>query len=335
MLEKQRVAVIGANGHTGRFVLQALKDKGLLPVGLVRRPLNSSSNSEEADVRFVDIGDSASLDRALEGVSAVINCAGPFLDTSRQIIGAALRAKVPYLDLTAEQATVLDIARTCDQLAKSADVVVLPAMAFFGGLADLLASAVMHDWKNADDISVGVALDYWHPTRGTRLTGERNTAPRLVVRGNELVPVPNPPPSRQWDFPEPFGSVPVACVVLSEVITISSHIKVTNLTSYMNDRPLQDLRDQTTPPPMAATASGRSNQNFVMEVYVRRDDRVRMARATGKDIYAVSAPLIVEACSRLLSTPSRYAAGVRSPGDIFNAQDFLASLAPHIVTRYV
>jgi hypothetical protein len=62
-------------------------------------------------------------------------------------------------------------------------------MGFYGGLGDLLATAAMGDWASADEIRIGIALDSWRPTLGTRLTGQRNTAPRLVITGGKLAPL--------------------------------------------------------------------------------------------------------------------------------------------------
>jgi len=53
------------------------------------------------------------------------------------------------------------------------------------------------------------------------------------------------------------------------------------------------------------------------------------AAARGQDIYAVTAPLAVEAASRILTGQIR-AAGVGSAGEIFDAPDFLRALSGHI-----
>jgi hypothetical protein len=82
-----------------------------------------------------------------------------------------------------------------------AGVVVIPAMGFYGGLGDLLATAAKADWTDVDEIQIAVALDSWLPTRGTRLTGQAHTARRLVVANNRLEPLDDPPPTRKWDFP--------------------------------------------------------------------------------------------------------------------------------------
>lgn len=63
---------------------------------------------------------------------------------------------------------------------RAAGVPLVPAMAFYGGLGDLLATAAAGDWAAPEEVRLAVALESWHPTRGTRRTGERNTAPRLV-----------------------------------------------------------------------------------------------------------------------------------------------------------
>jgi hypothetical protein len=57
--------------------------------------------------------------------------------------------------------------------------------------------------------------------------------------------------------------------------------------------------------------------------------------ARGRDIYAVTAPLAVEAVRRILTGRTR-TLGVASAGAAFDAADFLASLSEHVsveVTR--
>ncbi|MEO8561301.1 MAG: saccharopine dehydrogenase NADP-binding domain-containing protein [bacterium] len=323
------VGVFGANGHTGRFVAAELTRRGLPArwIGRDGKALRAlQSELQHGDVRVASVSDAASLAHAFDGLGAVINCAGPFFDTSRPVIAAALASGCHYLDVTAEQATVLNTIATWDRPAKAAGRVVMPAMAFFGGLADLIATSVLGTWTNVDAIDVAVAMDSWHPTSGTRLTGQRNTAARVIVRDGILTAVPAPPPSGTWVFPEPFGSQLVTCVALSEIITLSRHIEARAITSYMTLRPLADLADRATPPPTASDALGRSDQQFAMAVRVRNGPQLRESVLRGRDIYAVSAPLIVEASARLLRDFQIGHSGVRSPGEIFDATAFLASL---------
>src|SRR5260370_2149405 len=96
-----------------------------------------------SELRVAMVDDPVSLDRALSGAVAVVNCAGPFIDTAVPVIDAALRASIHYLDVAAEQAAVLAVFERFASAARGAGVVVAPAMAFYGGLGDLLDTAAM------------------------------------------------------------------------------------------------------------------------------------------------------------------------------------------------
>lgn len=322
------VTVFGAYGHTGRFVVDELCRRGWTPVlsGRDAGKLEALGAAyPNLELRVASVDDPASLDRALGGAVAAINCAGPFLDTATPVIEAALRARIHYLDPAAEQRAVLDAFDRHGDTARDAGVVVLPGMAFYGGLADLLATAAMQEWPHADAIDIAVALDSWHPTAGTRLTGARNHYPRLVVSNGRLEFLADPPPTRDWHFPAPFGSQPMVALPLSETITISRHLRVRELHSYMNLAPLKDLRDPDTPPPVASDSQRRSSQRFAMEAIVTRDGQLRRASVAGRDIYAITAPLLVEAMERILD--GRHAtSGVTTAGATFDAHDFLFTL---------
>ncbi|MEJ7757282.1 MAG: saccharopine dehydrogenase NADP-binding domain-containing protein [Nocardioidaceae bacterium] len=100
------VLVYGAYGLTGRFVVTELIRRGLTPVLAGRSADGLAALAElhpDLHVRRAAADDPESLDLALVGVDAVINCAGPFLDTAMPVAEAALRSKVSYLDIAAEQ----------------------------------------------------------------------------------------------------------------------------------------------------------------------------------------------------------------------------------------
>lgn len=332
--EDRAIAVYGAYGHTGRFVVAELRKRGCTPILSGRDPVQLHAFAAmypSLDARPASIDDPASLDRALVGATAVINCAGPFLDTAAPVIEAALRARIHYLDVAAEQAAVLDTFENHSDGAREAGVVLLPAMAFYGGLADLLATAAMGDWTSADEARIAVALDSWLPTKGTRLTGERNTVPRVVVSKGALAPLANPPQTRSWEFSAPFGTQDVVALPLSEIISLSRHLQIPEIHAYMNLNPLRDLRDPGTPAPTASDDSGRSSQLFLVDVKVRKGGQWRRAKASGRDIYAISAPLIVEAAVRIAEHPAKLR-GAFAPGQIFDAHDFLQALGPEQLT---
>lgn len=327
-----RIAVYGAYGHTGRFVLAELRRRGFVPVACGRDAarLRELAATTGVEVRVASTDDPAALDAAFAGTAAVLHCAGPFLDTAAPVLDAALRARIHYLDVAAEQRAVADILAR-DAEAKAAGVTVVPAMAFYGGLADLLASAALDGATDADTVDIAVALDGWHPTRGTRLTGERNHYPRTYIEHGRTCTVPDPAPVRETDFPAPFGRLETVLLPLSEAVVVPHHIACRNLHSWMNLAPLRDLRDPATPAPVAADDSGRSAQRFVVDVRTWRSNRTCRAIASGRDIYAVTAPLLVEALQRILDGRV-HGSGALAAGQAFDARDFLAALPPAAIT---
>jgi hypothetical protein len=326
------VAVFGAAGHTGRFVVSELLRRGLTLIlsGRDAAKLNAVAEAHPgSEARVASVDDPASLDRAISGAAAVINCAGPFMDTAAPLIEAAIRGRIHYLDVTAEQQAVIAAFERFADAARDAGVVIAPAMAFYGGLGDLLATAAMDDWPDADEICIAIALDSWKPTRGTRLTGKRNTGRRFVFSNNKLEFLADPAPRRVWNFPAPFGAQDVVGLGFSEIITISRHLQTPEIHAFMNLAPITDLRNPDTPEPVAADECGRSSQTFLVELVARRGCEERRAIARGRDIYAVTAPIVVEAAERIINGRFK-ATGVVAAGEIFDAQDFLRSLRPDV-----
>ena len=199
------IAVYGASGHTARFVVAELLRRGHTPIAIGRDESRVAGavalHDSAVEIRIASLDAPESLDRALGGADAIINCAGPFLDTATPLIEAALRARLHYFDVTAEQASALSTFELFDAPARQRGICVVPAAGFYGGLGDLLATSAMHGWTQADRIDIAIALDSWWPTPGTRRTGARNTAPRLVLSGGTLQAIrpSTPAPSTSRD----------------------------------------------------------------------------------------------------------------------------------------
>lgn len=327
MNDRMTVAVYGATGHTGRFVLAELERRGVDAIRIGRDAARlAQSGNDAAPWRVAPVDDPDALDAALRGAHAVINCAGPYLDTALPVADAALRAGIPYLDLTAEQPAVQALVDQRDARARAAGVTLVPAAAFYGGLADLLVTAIVDANRPIERVDVATGLDSWHPTRGTRATGARNHAIRLIQRDGKPAAVPSEPLTRSWPFPPPLGNADVTLLPFTEVMTLARHLRIDTIESWLATRALRDVRDAGTPPPQPVDALGRSAQRFAMDAVVVQNGVTHRATASGRDIYAVSAPIIVEATVRMLTGRMRTSGGVRSVGELFDARDFLAAL---------
>ncbi|GIH02602.1 saccharopine dehydrogenase [Rhizocola hellebori] len=338
MSTNQTVAVFGAYGHTGRFVVAELRDRGFVPLLLGRdagKLQTLAAPHLGLDYRVASADDPASLDLALTDAAAVVNCAGPFASTAAPVIEAALRAGVPYVDVAAEIEANLDTFTHFSERAEAAGVAVVPAMAFFGGLGDLLVTTAMGDWVAADEAHIAYGLSSWHPTAGTRASGtvsrERRDGKRVRYTGGQLDYYlgEGDLPTVDWDFPV-LGRQPVlAEFTMADIITVPSHLSIPEVRTYMATAAAKDVAAPDTPTPVAVEETGRSAQTFVVDVIVRSGETQRRITASGQDIYAISAPLAVEAVQRLLSGQTK-TSGVASAGKIFDAPDFLRALSAHL-----
>ncbi len=334
MTSNRTVTVYGAYGHTGRFVVSELRKRGWTPIlsGRDFDKLNAIGAAHSGlDIRPASVDDPASLDRALVGAAAVINCAGPFARTAAPVIEAALRTKIPYLDVAAEIEANADTFEQYARRARDAGIVIVPAMAFYGGLGDLLATAAMGDWSAADEICIAYALNSWKPTLGTRATSQvskqRRGGRRVVFTNHRMEFRTDDAPILDWTFPAPIGTQAVVGeFTMADSITIPRHLRTPEIRTYMTVAAVKDLSDPDLSPP-AIDESGRSSQTFLVEVVARSGSVERRAVASGRDIYAITAPLVVEATERVVSGRAK-TNGVVAAGEVFDARDFLRSLSP-------
>jgi hypothetical protein len=331
------VVVYGATGHTGRFVVAELLERGFAPVVSGRDAAQLDVLAEEwgeVAVRPATVDDPSSLDRVLAGAAAVVNCAGPFAVTGGPVVEAALRAGIPYVDVAAEIEANASMFADYAEAARKTDTAVVPAMAFYGGLGDLLVTAAMGEWTAADEAHVAYGLSSWHPTAGTRAAGQvsyqRRAGRRVRFTDGALEYHDDKASEQDWLFPEPLGRREViAEFTMTDVVTIPSHLAVSEVRTYMTVDAARDLASEDTPAPEPVDALGRSDQTFVVDVVIRAGGVERRATARGQDIYAVTAPLVVEAVQRILAGQTR-TAGVASAGAMFDAADFLRALTPHL-----
>ena len=264
MSSPQAVVVYGATGHTGRFIVAELVARSFTPIVSGRDRVRLDELAEGcpgAIVRPATVDDPESLDRALAGAAAVINAAGPFAVTGGPVVEAALRARIPYVDVAAEIEANAAMFETYADAAREAGTVVVPAMAFFGGLGDLLATAAMGEWASADYVHVAYGLSSWRPTAGTRVAGkvshDRRAGRRVRFAGGALDYHEDPVTELVWEFPAPLGSrAMIADFTMADVVTVPSHLAVPEVRTYMSVEAASDLGSAETPAPEAVDESG-------------------------------------------------------------------------------
>lgn len=191
----------GANGYSGELTARAAAAAGLKPIlaGRSRAALESLARELGLECRVVSLESVADLARSLEGVSLVLNCAGPFSATARPMLTACLAARAHYLDITGE-ISVFELAASLDAAARAAGVVLCPGVGFDVVPTDCVALALAEALPGATHLALG--FDNASPvSRGTARTmieglGQGGT----VRRDGVLVRVPLGYKARRIDF---------------------------------------------------------------------------------------------------------------------------------------
>ena len=131
----------GANGYSGRLILAEALARGLRPIlaGRSGDAICALAAAHGLEARVVGVDDPAALRRALDGVRAVLHCAGPFSHTAAPMVAACLDAGAHYLDITGEIAVFESVAAK-DAEARERGIVLLPGVGFDVVPSDCLAA---------------------------------------------------------------------------------------------------------------------------------------------------------------------------------------------------
>jgi short subunit dehydrogenase-like uncharacterized protein len=121
-----------------------------------------------AELRCADAERPESLAGLMDGVGAVINCAGPFARFGEPVLRAAIAAGAHYLDTTGEQ---LWMARMIDQLSTEAEargVTAILAHAFEYAVGDCCARIAVEETPGAESVEVANRVEGFGTSRGTK-----------------------------------------------------------------------------------------------------------------------------------------------------------------------
>jgi short subunit dehydrogenase-like uncharacterized protein len=193
--------IYGANGYTGELIAREAKARGQTPILSGRNAAAVRGLADELGLpeRAFDLADPTALDAGLSGVSAVLNCAGPFVRTARPMVDACMRQRVHYLDVTGE-VDVFEALAARDGEARAAGITVLPGVGFDVVPTDCLAAHLKRRMPDAKQLSLGFQA-LMGLSRGTATTTiEGMGKPNLVRRNGVLTPEPFGKSSRVIDF---------------------------------------------------------------------------------------------------------------------------------------
>ncbi|WP_241263187.1 saccharopine dehydrogenase family protein [Parahaliea mediterranea] len=148
--------IYGAYGYTGELIAREAVRRGLNPVLAGRNLVKTQALAGELGLEAVGF----SLDnveqaaRHLQGVSLVLNCAGPFSATAEPMMTACIAARAHYLDITGEIA-VFELAQSLNGEASAAGVVLCPGVGFDVIPTDCVAAALKAALPDATHLALG------------------------------------------------------------------------------------------------------------------------------------------------------------------------------------
>jgi short subunit dehydrogenase-like uncharacterized protein len=193
--------IYGANGYSGELIAKKAKEQNLNPViaGRKAETINLLAKDLNFEARIFDLTDSSRIEKNLEDIDVVIHCAGPFSMTAKPMIEACISSKTHYLDITGE-ISVFELAKSYDNKAKEAGVVLCPGVGFDVIPTDCLASQLKELMPDATHLSLGFdSKSGFSP--GTAKTSVEGLAQGGKVRkGGKIVSVPLAYKTRKLDF---------------------------------------------------------------------------------------------------------------------------------------
>ncbi len=223
--------IYGANGYSGRLIVQRARERGL-------RPILAGRNAEQLAALAATTGcahrvfalEAATVARHLEGVGLVLHCAGPFAHTFAAMSRACLRARAHYLDITGEIAVFEALARR-DAAAREAGVLLMPGVGFDVVPSDCLAAHLKERLPTATHLALGFQVT-GKVSRGTaNTTVEHVNRGGLIRRDGKLVRVPAGWRFRSIDFGA--GRTTAMTIPWGDVSTAYHSTGIPNIEVYM------------------------------------------------------------------------------------------------------
>jgi short subunit dehydrogenase-like uncharacterized protein len=226
--------IYGANGYTGELIARRAAAGGVPAVLAGRNAAAVAALAAELgrDQRTFALDDPAAIDRALSGISVVLNCAGPFSRTATPLVSACLRGRAHYLDITGEIAVLEELAGR-DAVARAAGIALLPGAGFDVVPSDCLAAHVARRLRSATELALAFSAGT-RMSRGTALTTIENAhRGGLVRRDGKLVPVPSGWRSRRIDFGSELGTRTAITIPWGDVATAYHSTAIPNIEVYV------------------------------------------------------------------------------------------------------
>jgi len=231
MESSTRWMIYGAYGFNGEAIAREAVVHGMEPIlaGRDRSKVRLLADELGCEARVFDLSDPHRIVENLDGISAVLNCAGPFSSTAVSVMDACVKAGSHYLDITGE-ISVIEAAAQRGPRAAEASIVLMPAVGFDVVPSDCLAAKLLKALPDATHLQLAFA------GTGTISRGTARTMFENIPRGGrarvdgKIIRVP-----LVWktkDVPFPDGTRPAVTIPWGDVATAWYSTGIPNIEVY-------------------------------------------------------------------------------------------------------
>lgn len=314
--------IYGASGYTGRLATGVALARGMQPILAGRSEAKIARFAEEHSLpyRVFTLDDPEDAAVSLEGVGAVLHCAGPFSSTARPMVDACLQARTHYLDITGEIAVFEDVLARGKE-AERARVLLVPGVGFDVVPTDCLAAMLAGRMPDATRLELAIrGLGRMSPgTLRTMLEGIPSGGRERIDGEIRVVPMAG----RERRVPFPSATASVYSIAWGDVSTAYHTTGIPNIVTYFQLPAWQAL----------PLKMGRSVQTFLGHGRTQSAGRFLIShlvsgpgeyeRMTGRcEIWGEVVNARGEVVTGTLSTPEAYAltadAAIRAVGRVFS-----------------
>ena len=329
--------IYGATGYTGELIAKAAVADGHSPIVAGRNAEKSAALASELglEARSFSLDDPEAITAGLDGVRAVLHCAGPFVDTSRPMVKACLESKVSYLDITGEIAVFEACQRKSEQ-AREAGISIIPGVGFDVVPTDCLAAQLAAKLPDADSLELAFATEAG-PSQGTAKTAIKGLGEGGAIRKDgRITKVPIAWRSKTITFADKERSA--VSIPWGDVSTAHYSTGIDDIVVYMAMPPKAIRRMRWARPFTRVLASKRVQSVLLKRVAkgprgpsedrrercrsqlwgrVTKGDKVVEGTLTTAEAYKLTIETALESALRV--TRAEVAPGTRTPSQAFGA----------------
>jgi len=235
--------IYGAYGYTGRLITEHAAKQGYTPILGGRDAAKTEMLAKQYELDFVILkaNDPNKWNKVLSKVSLVLNCAGPFALTVKDIVPKCIEHKVHYLDITGE-IDVFEYVESLGQQAKESSTILMPGVGFDVVPTDCLSTQLHAKLPTATHLELAF-MGTSGVSRGTALSMARRFHNGGTIRENGKIKMV---PLASEDKLIHFGEKDRLCVAIAwgDVFTAYHSTKIENIKVYtgVSEKTLKSLR---------------------------------------------------------------------------------------------